>query len=82
MRFILILLLAATGLARAATAPLVAEGPHPEAPDALNQYGQLVGHWQCTSENRQPDGSWKAGAGKATWSWYWVRSPGRTMRRS
>lgn len=72
MRAIAIPLLVLTGLTRAATAPLIAEGPEPDAPDALHQYGQLVGHWACSGENHQPDGSWKKTPGKATWSWYWV----------
>ena len=37
-----------------------------------NKFGQLEGHWSCTSESRQADGTWAAGTGKGTWSWYYI----------
>lgn len=53
-------------------AELVTEGPHPDAPEALMEYGQLVGNWQCKSLGLQPDGSWKEAKGVNTWTWYYV----------
>ena len=53
-------------------APLVSDGPHPDAPEALMEYGQLVGNWQCKSHGLQPDGSWKEAEGVNTWTWYFV----------
>lgn len=53
-------------------APLLAEGPNPEAPEAVRQYGQLMGHWQCQGSSVQPDGSWQDSPAPATWSWYYV----------
>lgn len=47
--------------------------PNPEAPDAVREeYGQFVGSWSCQGYNRQQDGSWQAGPGRATWNWYYV----------
>ena len=58
--------------AAAAEVPLVYQGPNEDAPVQVQEFGRLVGHWTCTSENRQADGTWQASPGKATWSWYYV----------
>ncbi len=58
--------------AAAGVAPLIADGPNPNAPEEVKQYGQLAGHWQCKSFNLQPDGNWAESPGLATWSWYYV----------
>lgn len=47
-------------------------GPNPDAPAAVNQFGQLVGHWSCGGANRAPDGSWTPNATPAHWDWYWI----------
>lgn len=67
-----ILLLAASLAMAAAPATLISDGPHPDAPAALMEYGQLVGNWQCKSHRLLPDGSWKQGEGLNTWTWYYV----------
>ena len=51
---------------------LVSAGAHPDAPEELMEYGQLVGNWQCKSHGLQPDGSWKEAEGVNTWTWYYV----------
>ena len=58
--------------AAAQTASLVATDPNPDAPEAVQQFGQLQGNWSCLGSSRQPDGSWKPGEHPATWSWYYV----------
>lgn len=47
-------------------------GPNPDAPAAVNQFGQLVGQWSCAGENRNQDGSWTPNPAPARWDWYWV----------
>ena len=59
------------GLA-ASAAKLTTAGPHPDAPEQLMEYGQLVGNWQCTGQSLQQDGTWKDSPGVATWTWYYV----------
>lgn len=53
-------------------ADLVSAGPHPDAPEGIMEYGQLVGSWQCKGFRLQPDGSWKEAEGVNTWTWYFV----------
>ena len=73
MKYLSILLLIFPVFALAGTpAALVTDGPHPDAPEALMEYGQLVGNWQCKSLSPQPDGSWKQAEGLNTWTWYYV----------
>lgn len=67
----LLLLIPLIGSA-AGPAKLISAGPHPDAPEQLMEYGQLVGNWQCQSSSRQQDGTWKETPGLATWSWYFV----------
>jgi len=69
---VFVVLLAPAGAALAAGAPLLAEGPNPDAPDAVRQYGQLMGDWTCASSSLQADGTWLEAPGRATWSWYYV----------
>ncbi len=41
--------------------------PHPQAPAELNEFGFLIGHWQCDVRFMNPD--WKTfSEGKASWS--------------
>lgn len=47
-------------------------GPNPDAPVAVNQFGQLVGQWTCAGENRAQDGTWNPTPAPARWDWYWV----------
>ena len=67
-----LLLFGSLSAAAGAPAVLVSNGPHPDAPEALMEYGQLVGNWQCKDHNLQQDGSWKESPGIATWSWYFM----------
>lgn len=60
---------------RAATLPsgsIHTNGPNPDAPAAVNQFGQLVGNWSCQGENRGQDGTWNPAPAPARWDWYWV----------
>lgn len=41
---------------------------HPDAPVELEQFGRLGGKWICAMSSLQPDGTWKARDGKASWS--------------
>ena len=45
---------------------------NPDAPAEVQQFGQLVGSWQCKGENLQPDGTWQASPGTSVWDWYYV----------
>ena len=47
-------------------------GPNPDAPAAVNQFGQLVGQWSCGGANRAQDGSWTPNPAPARWDWYWI----------
>ena len=47
-------------------------GPNPDAPAAVQQFGQLVGQWSCAGENRAQYGSWTPNPAPARWNWYWV----------
>ncbi len=67
-----LMLLISTIATASAPAALIGDGPHPDAPEALMEYGQLVGNWQCKSLSPQPDGSWKQAEGVNTWTWYYV----------
>ena len=71
MRY-LFLILVSVMVAGPAQAGLISTAPNPEAPEQLTQFGQFQGVWKCTSQNRQPDGSWKQRPGVATWTWYYV----------
>ena len=51
---------------------LRSEAAASDAPAGLNQFGRLAGTWACTTEQRQPDGTWKAGPGTATWTWFYT----------
>lgn len=51
---------------------IASNGPNPEAPEEIRQFGQLVGSWHCTGENLQQDGIWKETPGVSTWDWYYV----------
>ncbi|MDJ0654429.1 MAG: hypothetical protein QNJ40_09770 [Xanthomonadales bacterium] len=65
--------LALLATAAHAGAPMTADGPHPDAPEQLKQYGQLQGDWLCRGSNPQPDGSWQENPNPpASWSWYYV----------
>ncbi len=46
--------------------------PNPAAPVEVQQFGQLVGSWQCRGENLQPDGTWQESPGVSTWNWYYI----------
>ena len=46
--------------------------PNAAAPEEVQQFGQLVGSWQCTGENLQQDGTWQESPGVSTWEWYYV----------
>ena len=73
VRHIAYLLLVIPMLAMASPpAELASDGPHPDAPEAIMEYGQLVGNWLCTSSGPQPDGTWKQAEGVNTWTWYYV----------
>ncbi|MEM9531296.1 MAG: hypothetical protein AAGA23_10275 [Pseudomonadota bacterium] len=65
-------ILLAPSLALAGGAPLVTDGPAPDAPEQVVQYGQLEGHWSCMGSSKQPDGTWQEAPSPATWSWYYV----------
>lgn len=58
--------------AGAAAGGVVSDGPNPEAPEEVKQFGRLVGSWRCTGENLQQDGTWKKTPGVSTWDWYYV----------
>ena len=73
VKFAAVILLILPLSANAGTpAVLISDGPHPDAPEQLMEYGQLVGNWQCKSSSRQQDGTWKESPGLATWTWYFV----------
>lgn len=55
-----------------ANAGVVADGPAPGSPPQLQQFGRLVGEWQCTGFSRQKDGSWQPNPWQNTWTWYWA----------
>ena len=58
--------------AMAAEGSLIVAGPNANAPEQLQQFGQFEGVWKCSSQSRQPDGSWKKRPGMATWTWHYV----------
>lgn len=72
MRYILSIILGIASWAGYGKAPVVHAGPNDNAPAEVMQFGQLVGHWSCTNEVRQQDGSYKPIPGAATWSWYYI----------
>lgn len=39
------------------------------APREVEQFGRLVGEWQCTTEALQEDGSWSKNEARWTWSY-------------
>jgi len=51
---------------------LAANEPAADAPAQLAQFGQLVGVWSCSSEQRGPDGTFTPGKNLATWSWFYT----------
>ncbi|HKJ17500.1 MAG TPA: hypothetical protein VJ984_09145 [Xanthomonadales bacterium] len=59
-----------SGLATA-DAPLFSDR-NPEAPEGVDQYGQLAGTWKCTPASRQPDGSMLESDFRPTWIWTYV----------
>lgn len=63
-------------LAIAVVAPVgagvIADGPAEDAPVELQQFGRLVGAWECTGFTRQKDGEWQPNPWKNTWTWYWA----------
>lgn len=42
------------------------------APEVAAQFGRLLGAWACTSEQRQPDGTFKKIPGEAEWTWFYT----------
>ena len=57
---------------RVAWPALLASEPADGAPEGLAQFGRLVGTWECTSEQRQQDGSFAAGPNTASWTWFYT----------
>lgn len=55
----------------AGTALSGAEGPHPDAPAETEQFGFLVGEWDCATRSMKPDGSGYT-EGSARWTGYWI----------
>jgi hypothetical protein len=51
---------------------LIASRRNPAAPAELDQFGRLAGAWSCTSEQRQPDGSFKKAPGTSTWTFFYT----------
>ncbi len=45
---------------------------HPDAPAEVDQFGRLVGSWDCKGANRQQDGSWKESPGIERWDWFYI----------
>ena len=56
----------------AATGGISTEGPHEKASSELQQFGQFVGVWKCTSFSRDRERVWQPNPWENTWSWYWV----------
>ncbi len=56
--FAVLISFSAVSTATTRGAQLIAEGPHPDAPAEVKQYGTLQGDWSCDSSSRQADGSW------------------------
>lgn len=50
---------------------LIRATPHPDAPPALQQYGQLVGTWKCKGSSRKT-GAWQETPGESTWTWFYT----------
>lgn len=47
--------------------------PGPDTPAPVReQFGQLVGTWSCSSEQRQPDGSFAAVGGQSRWTFFYT----------
>ena len=44
---------------------------NPEAPEQIKDYASIIGASKCTSENRNPDGSWNAPV-NMTWTWRYI----------
>lgn len=57
--------------AQAAQSPLFG-ARNPDAPEGVEQYGQLVGKWVCAPASRQEDGSMKASDARPTWIWHYA----------
>jgi hypothetical protein len=55
-----------------AASGISSEGPAEEAPAELQQFGQFVGTWKCTSFSRDRERVWQPNPWENTWSWYWV----------
>lgn len=43
-----------------------------DAPAGIQQFGRLVGAWDCTVQQRQADGSWLTTPGTARWDWFYA----------
>jgi hypothetical protein len=65
-------LVAAVGAHAGESAALVASGPNANAPEQVQQFGQLMGNWSCQGSAPQPDGSWQDSPSRAAWTWYYV----------
>ncbi len=51
---------------------IVADGQAEDTPTELQQFGQFIGTWKCTSFSRGRDKSWQPNPWENTWTWYWV----------
>ena len=56
----------------AAANGISSEGPAEDAPAELQQFGQFIGTWKCTSFSRDRERVWQPNPWENTWSWYWV----------
>lgn len=45
---------------------------NPDAPEGVEQFGQLAGTWKCTSASLQPDGSFQEASFHPTWVWHYA----------
>ncbi len=55
-----------------AQSPLFHSGPNPDAPDQVQQFGQLEGEWRCQASQVDAEGNWQESPHPATWTWYYI----------
>lgn len=51
---------------------LIAPGPNADAPEQIQQFGQLQGRWHCTSQTLQAEGEWRDDPGHAEWTFHYI----------
>lgn len=78
MLLTLLALGACAGVPPAATAPaktLQNSGygqAHPGSAKEQQQFGQFAGRWECTMNERNRDGEWRARPSKINWTWFYT----------